>query len=628
MSKHWLFLVMSMFLISTAWGQLGGDVTRPGDTIIGVPNNGNWPGSEGPPMAINNDNGTKYLHFSGATQPTGFRVKPSMLQTIVGGISLTTANDAPERTPATYELSGSNHGINGPWTVIAAGPTNLPATIFTKNTIEFSPLGAYDYYQVMFPTCAGPGQNSMQIAEVELLEGYLPFYSPVPRDTFEKISTDTTISWQVDPELVDPVFTVYFGTDPNVTLNNSITGVTAAELDPVTILGSPLADDTTYYWSVNIAGDPQDPNSFAGAAWSFTTAPAVPVITQEPDDVWSEAGKSAVFYFGAEVIGHPEQILAFQWYHEPNDLPTVALADGDGVSGANSDTLTLTNLDAADVGQYYCIATGDAGSVESRRVSLQLIELLGHWPLDGDAADISGYDNDGIARGEAFGFDDGILGQAANFDNLGLFEIPNPAHFDQANGSITVYCWVKSGGTGDWEPFVAKFGENAQGWQLRKRAVSAIHTFTLRGTSGDDDPTPAAPNLFDNQWHQVVGTFDGVTRRIYMDGREILSFADAGEIAPTSAPVSIGGRITDTGEYQAFFNGMIDDVRIYKGPMPPLMVAQLYTQASGLEICASAIPGDLSGPMGVPDCIINLYDLAALASNWLHCTNVDVTRCP
>jgi len=628
-----VFLMLAVVVLCSPPIVRAADVTSPGDTIIGFPANTTSPGSEGPPMAINNDIGTKYLRFKSPGQITGFRVTPSTPQTIVGGMTFATANDAPERDPMTFELYGSNHGIDGPYTLITYGPTFLPDARFAMNTspVEFTPRGAYDHYQVLFTMVRDENAaNSMQIAEVELLEGFLPVYSPVPRDTFDNIPVNTTVSWVVDPSVADPVFEVYFGTDPNVIHNASISDVTTTELDPATILGEPLGYDTTYYWLVQVTGDPDDPNTSMGVTWSFTTAPAVPVITQEPDDVWSEAGGEAVFHFGAEVIGDPGQVLAFQWYHEPNDLPAVALVDGDDVSGATSDTLILTNLEASDVGIYFCVATGDAGSVQSRDASLQLIELLGHWPLDGDATDISGYNNSGIARGAAFTFEPGIIGQAANFNNLGLFEIPNPAHFDQANGSITVYCWVKSGGTCDWEPFVAKYGENGQGWQLRKRGVSAIHTFTLRGTSGDDDPTPAAPNLFDNQWHQVVGTYDGKTRRIYMDGREIMSFSDTGEIAFTSAPVSIGGRITDAvpAAYEAFFNGMVDDVRIYKGPMSALMVAKLYTAASGVEICASAIPGDLSGPIGQPDCIVDMYDLAFLASQWLRCTNIDVTRCP
>lgn len=618
-------LICFMVALSAClYAQIGTDVTNKGDPVIGVPNDNDWPPSENPNMAINNDSSTKYLHFKGELMPTGFRVTPSKQQTIVGGMTFTTANDQEGRDPMTFQLWGSNVSINGPYILIASGDTYLPVTRFAMNTspIAFHPGGAYDHYQVLFPTIRGA--DMMQIGEVELLGGYLPIYSPLPRDAFENIPTNTTISWQVAPDIINPMFTVFFGTDPNVTHNDFVTNVTAKELDPATILGEPLKFDTQYYWSVEIVGDPNTWHT-----WKFKTAPAVPVVVQEPDDVVSEAGASAVFRLDAQVIGDPQQELDFQWYFEPTGLPVVTLADGDGISGALTDTLTLTNLEAADVGKYYCIATGDAGSVESRHASLQLLELLGHWPLDGDCTDISGYDNHGIARGAAFGFDEGMIGQAANFDNLGLFEIPNPSHFDQANSSITVYCWVKTGGTGDNEPFVARYGENDQGWQFQKLGVSAVSSFTLRGTTGDDSPGPNSPTIFDNQWHQLIGTYDGTTRRIFMDGNQVLSLADTGNIASTTVPVSIGGRITDgTPREGWFFNGMVDDVRIYKGAMPIRMVQKLYTEASGVEFCSTPIPGDVSGPIDQPDCVLDLYDLASFASNWLNCTNIDPTRCP
>ena len=40
-----------------------------------------------------------------------------------------------------------------------------------------------------------------------------------------------------------------------------------------------------------------------------------------------------------------------------------------------------------------------------------------------------------------------------------------------------------------------------------------------------------------------------------------------------------------------------------------------------------ALKGDLSGPAGVPDCVIDLYDFAVIASGWLNCNDPKDTRC-
>ena len=153
------------------------DITRPGDPIVGVPNNGNWPSNESPPDAIDDDVNTKYLHFDGNHQPAGFRVTPSASQIPVVGLSFTTANDAPDRDPVAFELYGSNDGINGPYVLIASGQITdfnqtTPWPRYTPNAtpIFFSNTTPYLHYQLLFTAVRNPAAaNSMQIAEVELL---------------------------------------------------------------------------------------------------------------------------------------------------------------------------------------------------------------------------------------------------------------------------------------------------------------------------------------------------------------------------------------------------------------------------------------------------------------------------
>jgi|GEM_PF-459493 len=155
------------------------DITKPGDLVYGVPNDNDWPGVEAPPLAIDNSTGTKYLHFGGQSYPTGFQVTPSAGKSVVVGLTFTTANDAAERDPISYELSGSNTSISGPWTLIASGEITdfkqaaaWPRFTMNSTPIRFSNSTSYLHYQVMFPAVRSPGgANSMQIGEVELLGG-------------------------------------------------------------------------------------------------------------------------------------------------------------------------------------------------------------------------------------------------------------------------------------------------------------------------------------------------------------------------------------------------------------------------------------------------------------------------
>ena len=154
------------------------DVTAPGDTVRGVPDDGDWPAMEAPPNAIDNDVNTKYLHFKGATQTTGFQVQVTRGPTIINEVTFTTANDVPERDPVKFEVYGATTSIDGPYTLIASGDIldfagETPWPRFAKNDtpITFKNKVAYGYYQVLFPAVRDPAAEGsmMQIAEVELI---------------------------------------------------------------------------------------------------------------------------------------------------------------------------------------------------------------------------------------------------------------------------------------------------------------------------------------------------------------------------------------------------------------------------------------------------------------------------
>ena len=140
------------------------DVTQPGDPIVAT--SGNSPGNEGAERAIDNLLNTKYLNFDKLN--AGFTVTPSVGRTLVQGLTLTSANDAPERDPASFTLEGSDDGIN--FTLIASNSVPpFPSRAFTQ-TFSFANNTPYAAYRLLFPTVANPAvAGSMQVVEVELL---------------------------------------------------------------------------------------------------------------------------------------------------------------------------------------------------------------------------------------------------------------------------------------------------------------------------------------------------------------------------------------------------------------------------------------------------------------------------
>src|SRR3712207_4224337 len=107
------------------------DVTLPGDPIVivngvsdadGALTGVGGGGSEGAAQAIDNTT-TKYLNF--ADYGSGFIVTPTRGISLVRGIRLYTANDAPERDPSSFILEGAQ-SPDGPFTVIYASNITLP----------------------------------------------------------------------------------------------------------------------------------------------------------------------------------------------------------------------------------------------------------------------------------------------------------------------------------------------------------------------------------------------------------------------------------------------------------------------------------------------------------------------
>jgi hypothetical protein len=168
-----------MLLAGTASLLAQSDVTQPGDPLIA--SSSNSPGSEGVANAIDNQQ-TKYLNFDSRTPnnpPSGFIVTPSVGVTRVTGMSIQTANDAPERDPATVTLEGSNDPSvttwsAGNWEMIATVEVPPVATRFLTRSFSFPNVKAYKHYRWTSVTTASPNGCCMQVAEVELLGTVLP----------------------------------------------------------------------------------------------------------------------------------------------------------------------------------------------------------------------------------------------------------------------------------------------------------------------------------------------------------------------------------------------------------------------------------------------------------------------
>lgn len=204
-----------------------GSIRQSGDTA-----HNNWPAGESPDHALDGDTSTKYLHFSGPD--AALAIRPEGGASVINSMSFWTANDAPERDPASYEVYG--FGIGG-WIYLGGGSLTLPATRNSGPvTVNFSNTTAYQDYAAVFPAVKNnPATVLTQISEVA--------FASVPTNARP---TDITLSATSIPEnnALGATIGMLTATDPDAgqTLTFSFGGGSLESLDNAafTIVGNTL----------------------------------------------------------------------------------------------------------------------------------------------------------------------------------------------------------------------------------------------------------------------------------------------------------------------------------------------------------------------------------------------------
>lgn len=161
-----------------------------------------------------------------------------------------------------------------------------------------------------------------------------------------------------------------------------------------------------------------------------------------------------------------------------------------------------------------------------------------------------------------------LAGSGKAFDfSSSYISVPNNAALSPS--FITIEAWIKadSWATNIWENvIVSKDGwlSGDQGYTLRAGANGSL-SFNI-GTPGWREVT-TGPVMVTGKWYHVAGTYDGTTMRIYVNGEELNTFAYTGTISNGTYDLNIG-RISYAVGGTRYFDGMIDEVRIWNSALP------------------------------------------------------------
>jgi hypothetical protein len=216
--------------------------------------------------------------------------------------------------------------------------------------------------------------------------------------------------------------------------------------------------------------------------------------------------------------------------------------------------------------------------------------LVGWWPGNGNAQDMVTRSY-GLPKG-GISFEPGKVGQAFRFNGIdSSVDIPQTASLN-LNKQVSIEFWMKPAeentmdnccqGLVGTDHYLV---EVAGGWDNNN--IAGVH-FAINSnnfyTHTSDKPNRAL-KVEPGQWTFVVGTYDGNSLRLYINGHEEVQVNHRGDIMPMSSEgfLSIGSEDGRTRTAcpdcpgNRYFEGLIDEVSIYDRALTNAEIQSIYS---------------------------------------------------
>ncbi len=208
--------------------------------------------------------------------------------------------------------------------------------------------------------------------------------------------------------------------------------------------------------------------------------------------------------------------------------------------------------------------------------------LVAYYPFSGNATDESGNGHNGVVSGATLTEDKkGISGSAYLFDGSDdQIEVTSLSSFIPSH--FTVSAWAKTDNTS--ESYIVSKGSEIP----FSMGTKGTGYYRVRGGDyGDGGHEAVGTTPVDAKWHHIVGIYDGSALMLYCDGVLEGSLSVTLTMANEILPMGIGYRAKDQ---SGFFEGSIDEVRVYDRALSSDEIQELYKQESGFFEEFQAIP--------------------------------------
>jgi hypothetical protein len=245
----------------------------------------------------------------------------------------------------------------------------------------------------------------------------------------------------------------------------------------------------------------------------------------------------------------------------------VLIADCDPVA-VGTDTTLLTN-------QYGCDST--IIEITSLQTPISPEGLVAYYPFDGNAEDMSGYENDGVVNGATLTEDRfGNVDAAYSFDGVDdMISTQNVSSVNLSN-SFTINGWIKAQEARNQFRLLLSKGQKVSG---HYEVYIDINTGKLAFYSPDLSPAIVTSNIVvdDNVWKYFTITYEGSNLDFYIDSELIESIPATGSISELDDIILIGEQAHAGQDFP--FLGSLDEISILGRKLSSSEIQQLYLQS-------------------------------------------------
>jgi glucose/arabinose dehydrogenase/PKD repeat protein len=181
----------------------------------------------------------------------------------------------------------------------------------------------------------------------------------------------------------------------------------------------------------------------------------------------------------------------------------------------------------------------------------------------GAAGDGSGHGHTGTVSGATWTAA-GKFGGALVFSGANSWVTVADSDLLDLSTGMTLSAWVNPAVSTGWRTVVMKEQAAGLAYALYGSSTGSLPASHVH-VGGAERRVAGSSALPMSTWRHLAATFDGAILRLYVDGVQVGSLGRTGSILVSAGPLRIGGN----GVWGEYFQGMIDEVRVYNRALSP-----------------------------------------------------------